>query len=348
MGVSRALGSRRGPIRAVARPVDAPGQLVSPFEALLLRPVQVAVVALLVATGIVGYFGGKAATYSAQTTLVVGRIDVPANAVPGYVAANYNLAGSYSRFVGTDDHLAAMARLSVAGTTVDDVRASGRVSASNVPDSALIRLNASAHSSEQAVKLADLGAAALVEMIAAVNDSSENTAAVLKEFTDAATGKSLAQSNVERLQRDLAFYLDLDRTAEANATQTELDAARVELEQQILRLNTASALYQERQRSRIQGAAIEVIDSANATGGTRSSDLALGVVVGAVVGLLVGTGVAWLLANGPILRAMRQGLVDRQDDSDLVPSPLSAASWPETDPSAPPEGTFVTVPVPER
>lgn len=306
------------------------------------------VIGLLVAVGIIGFFGSKSATYTAEATLVVGRIDVPSNAVPGYTSANNTLAGSYSRFVGTDLHLEKMAEL--ASSTREEIRASGRVSGSNVPDSAIVRLRATADSADQAVKLADLGAAALVELVASVNDPTDKTKALLEEHASVASSKAKAQATVERLQRDLAFHLNAGRGTEAANVQAELDIARTDFEQQVLKLNTISTLYQESQRGRIEGAVIKSLDSAGSNGGTRGSDLALGVVGGVVGGLLLGAATAWFAANGPILLALRRGMIDRQDAEVRAAGPMSSASWyaPEFEREPANGGSHPAVRVPDR
>ncbi|MCU0273805.1 MAG: hypothetical protein MUE34_11290 [Acidimicrobiales bacterium] len=277
----------------------------------MLHPILAVAALLLTAVAIVDYFNDQPVTYDAEATLVVGQIDVGPNAVPGYTSANVTLAGSYSRFVDTDRHIEKMAELAGGGTTPEDVLASGEVSGSNVPESPLIRITATAATEEQAVSLAELASAALIDLVDDVNDATEENQELLASHAEAVRSLATAQAEVERLQRDLAFYLENNDAASAAEVQEQLDVARADFEQQQLRVDTLAVLFQESQRYRIEGSALQPLADAASVGSSRGSTLQLGIVLAVLGGLTVAIGFTWLVSNAGALLAIRRELVER-------------------------------------
>jgi hypothetical protein len=296
--------------------------------AALLHPVLVIAASLLVAGATVDYFRDKPVTYSAGATLAVGRIDVPANAVPGYSAANNTLAGSYSRFVGTDQHLDKIATLAGGGVTRQQVRSWGKLSASNVPEAAIIRVHTVAPRYENALRLADLGAQALVELVAEVNDPSAEGQSLLERHAAASRSLADAVANVEKLQRDLAFFLQNNRADDAANTQEQLLLARADQQVQQLRVNTLATLYQESQRYLVDGPLVRLMNSATFTGSSRSANVELGVVAGAVGGMAAAIGLAWLVTNAKGLLALRRAAVYGQRSAVRTNGSTPYPAWP--------------------
>jgi capsular polysaccharide biosynthesis protein len=304
--------------------------LLSPFMAALLHPFLVIASALLVAGATVDYFHDKTVTYSAEATLAVGRIDVPANAVPGYVAANNALASSYSRFVGTDQHIEKVA--TVAGVTPDEVKSWGRVTATNVPQSPIVRVRAVASNREDALRLADRAAAALVELIGDVNDPTSEGQSLLERHAAAARSMADAQALVDKTQQDLAFYLANNRAQEAADTREAVVRARADFTVQQLLAQTLATLYQESQRYLVDGPIVRPLNSGSFTGSTRSSNMQLGVVAGVVGGVAISVALAWIVTNAKSLLALRRAAVHREVSSVLRNGSSPYPSWPAVEP----------------
>ncbi|MDQ3504060.1 MAG: hypothetical protein M3486_10710, partial [Actinomycetota bacterium] len=137
-----------GALRAKGRS-SAP-QVVGPLISSLRHPVLALfpIVALLVLG--IGAALGTPAVHTAQAQVLVGRVDVESTAVPGFVAANENLAGLYARIAET----------SVIAAPVGDAlglssgQVLSQVAASPIPETSIVRVEASSDNSQDAVVLA--------------------------------------------------------------------------------------------------------------------------------------------------------------------------------------------------
>src|SRR4051794_9927341 len=116
-------------------------------------------------------------TYSAQAKLVVGKSIQLNNlaATPGLALASQQLASDYSRLVSTHAVLDETARR--LGRTPGDL--GGRVSASPIPQSPVIILEAHAAHADDALALANAGAGALVRAVNRLNQKQLQSAQLL-------------------------------------------------------------------------------------------------------------------------------------------------------------------------
>ncbi len=287
----------------------APPSLRSPFVAVVLHPILV--VATIAATVAVAYnwASDQPSTYEAESTLVVGRIDVPSNAVPGYVQANNTLAETYARFVGTDLHVADMAQL--VETDVATIEGRGDIEASNVEQSAIIRIRTTPQVEEAAVELADLAALALIDLVGGVNDPGDTGDRLFDDHSEAAASVAAAQAVVEQLERDLIFQLENDLTAAASNTELDLEQARADLAVRELNASTLAALYTESQQVRVGGELLRVLTESESQGSDRSSRVQLGVALGFLGGLALAVALAWAVTNAKPLWQLRQSLKAR-------------------------------------
>jgi capsular polysaccharide biosynthesis protein len=303
-----------------------PTMLRSPFVAVILHPLLVLVTCGVVTATSVDFVSDNPVLHTAEATLVVGRIDVPANAVPGYVQANTTLAGTYSRFVGSDAHLDEMAFL----TDVEpaDLLRLGTIEASNIEQSGVIRVRAESTDEQNAIQLADIASSALTRIVSGVNDPLIDGDELFSEHAEASASLASAQSDVDELQRDLAFFLNADPENElpgattnaenAAATEELLLNARADFTQQQLRATTLASLYLESQRPRADGELIRVLTAADSVGSNRSAQVRLGLVTGILGGLALGVGLAWIATNFRALiawrRELRNGLQSGPED----------------------------------
>ncbi len=302
----------------------------------MLHPFLVLLTCGVVTATSVNLASGQQVLYTAQASLVVGRIDVPGNAVPGYAQATNTLAGTYSRFVGSDTHLEEMAFLT--GVEPAELQRLGDIEASNIEQSAIILVRAHSVDEQNALQLADIASAALVRVVTGVNNPSIDGDALFAEHSEAALSLATSQADVDELQRDLSFFLGADPvndvpglpTAAQSAieTENELLNARADFNQQQLRVATLATLYLESQRPRADGELIRTLTGAKSVGDNSSANVRLGTIVGVVGGLALGVGLAWLATNIPALLAWRRELKARVD--------LSAQDGARTNGSRPP------------
>ncbi len=137
-------------------------------------------------------------SYTAETRLVVGKTAQLSNiaSIPGLDAAGQSLAASYSRLVSTDEVLKGIEKR--LGGPID-----GSVSASPIPETAVVRLDTSSSSEATALATAKAGSAALIDAVNALNtDQSKSADAILEQYKVAAAAKNAAQTTLTQLQNN--------------------------------------------------------------------------------------------------------------------------------------------------
>jgi hypothetical protein len=206
---------------------------VSPLRATLVRW-PLALVLVLIGTGAgVGLATRAPTTYTAETRLAVGSADISAQAVPGFALASSQLASNYARFVTADVVLAKV-------PPADAARISA-VSASPIPDSNVIRIEASASSEASAVLAAKTSATLLVAQVAAatVNTTPDS---VLSDYA-----KISAQvATLQQQQGDLQSQLGAVRGNATSGTRTP-SARETDLVDQLQALNAKLYLLEIQQ-----------------------------------------------------------------------------------------------------
>jgi uncharacterized protein involved in exopolysaccharide biosynthesis len=265
---------------------------VEPFEAPLrekrpradhplgpLRPVAarwwiVAIVTLLFAGGAVPAASRRAPTYTASTTINVGRVDVRVQALPGYVAGATSLAASYSRIATSDRIVVPLAqRLKLTPAAVRS-----RLSATQIPGAPMFTIYGSGADGRQAVAFTD---AASRELRTYVRDSGDGTASVRQLLSDWREQARTAAS----LKRRIAALPE--GSPSADSLQVDLDTAQ--LKEQTLR-----GQYEQRSAEVASTAGIEVISEPVQASSDAHRTLQRFLVVGLLAGLLVGSALAVL------------------------------------------------------
>jgi capsular polysaccharide biosynthesis protein len=231
----------------------------------------------------------KSPTYNAEMRLVVGKTAQLSNlaSVPGLDAAGQSLASSYSRLVETDEVQAATAK-KMGGAL------NGSISASPIPESPVLRLDATAASPERAIALAKAGSAALVDAVNKLNEQQNQSAKkILDQFNAANQIVIDTQAQLNQLQPSLAAQTTAAGAAQVqdqiNAAQAKHDTAKVQADA----LNEAySGVYQP---TAINSQIIQSAGPPKDMGSNRRSTLEAGVLIGLVAGGLLGLGLAvWI------------------------------------------------------
>ena len=229
-------------------------------------------------------------TYTAQSRLVVGKTAQLSNlaSIPGLDAAGQSLAASYSRLVSTDAVLNDAAKR--LGGSID-----GSLSASPIPLSPVVLVEASAKSSDQAVALAKAGSAALIDAVNTLNQQqSKSTDDLLKQYQDADRVLIADTINLNSLKGQYTTQLNGgaaastldDLQTKVNVAQTEVDAAQVKKDALAATYNGVFS------PTALNSQVLQRVGTATATGNNRKSTLEVGVLVGLVVGGLLGLGLA--------------------------------------------------------
>lgn len=270
---------------------DTPGpQRVGVWAAIRRHPVAFLLpVVVLLALGTVVVLG-RSPVHRAEARLLVGRFDVEAQAVPGYVAASETLAGTLSRVAETGVVLRGAADAIGQGTDV----LAANVSVSPIPESAVIRVEATGSTEALAVARAE----AVTEALLAYEDelgAAAGAPEVLEEYRAASTRLSEAVTDVDRINAQLATA----EGAEGPALREQLIAAEGAVAAAQLEVDALAGRYQDALRGASSGG-LRVISPAGGAGDDGLRTVQLVLVLALIAGLGVGAATAALLANRPV------------------------------------------------
>lgn len=258
----------------------------SPLQAAGRRPLLVALVVILcTALGILAGFL-REPVYTAQARLSVGSIDVPSQALPGYVEATKSLAEAYSRSVESPAIVDRVAQRT--GTPAEQVRSS--LTASPIPESPVILLEAKTGEARRSVAVADSGAAALLDYIRGLTASADDQDALLREFR---------QATIE-LDRALASRRAAGRRYEAAQTprnSQRLRSAKADAEAARLRVQSLSTRYEAAQQRQFAPDFVQVVTRPQAASSDRTAGIQLRGFAGLVVGVIAALALATLLSR---------------------------------------------------
>ena len=265
--------------------------------------VLVGVVTLISVVG-GAYLGSQAEVgETAEARLVISATQASPEALPGVTQASMTLAGMYARLVTVDPVLAPVAEQ--IGVPLAELRE--KVSGSPLPESAIVRVIATAPTTDAAMRTADL----IVESLLAYDQSSSDDpavdeASILASYDEAATQLTTsklaalrAQTALDALTNTIATDVNgqsvaTEPDAEDVATlETELVTAQVQADRASLLLGVYGDAYREAVATK-ELTLLRSLGMASATGPTPS-DLRAGALGGLIVGLGVGTAIAYFL-----------------------------------------------------
>ena len=284
MAQHTAGGNGHEPVREqhaapVGEPPREPASFVGPLEAMLRHPV-LTLVPLLAALAAALYFGlTRDAVYTAEARISVGRADVPAYTLQNVVIGNSTLAAGYARAIDAPRVVRRAAR--DVGVAPRNVR--GKLKASPIPSSTLIRVEADGPSEAAAVDLANAGAESLVTYVTRFNAE--------QEPDDLLADYRRARGRVERLENRLS---KLNRNRQGNSAR--IRQTRLDLEVATLRASTLNEQYRGSQANTIDDL-LQIIAPADAAESDGSSYLQRLLLLAAAAGLLVGMALALLRSN---------------------------------------------------
>jgi hypothetical protein len=190
----------------------------SPLRSMVrLWPVTIVLAAACLGAGL-AYSTQRPVDYTAEARLAVGGQTVAAQAVPGFALASQQLAADFARYVTPEqDQSELQGGLGSRATQVVSV------SASPIPSSNVIRVDAVAHDKRTASDAAQLVAQSLLTQVNSA-DSSGQTAAVLKEYKALSDQVAAAQAkSTEAATALAALENSLTPTATAASGSTVFD-----------------------------------------------------------------------------------------------------------------------------
>lgn len=239
---------------------------------------------ILLGGGAAAYGLLRTPTYKSDARLNVGGLDLTQQSIQGYSTAVQQLAVAYARTISAEGVVDPVAReLRLAPVEVVD-----RVTATPVPGTSVITVQATSRDPQQAARLADAASAALVRYALKLNGASTASDQLLRRFLTASRALQAASSAVARTP---------PRGAQHRAAQTRADVARLEMQ-------TAGALYQQSQVGEATTNLVQQLAPAGRPADDRSAVLQQVLAGGLLAGLLIGVGLAVARGNRLTLRRL--------------------------------------------
>lgn len=271
------------PSRALAQP-----RVVGPLEAVLRRPflTLTPIVLLLAAAAAIGLT--REPVYTSQARVNVGRVDVPAYTLQGVVIGNETLAAGYARTISAQPVVDRAAR----AAKVSPGAAAGNLSASPVPGSTLIRVEAEGASEGEAVRLANGAANGVIAYVGQLGRRQQNSS-LLERYRR-------ANARVARLEQRV-------KTLRASrSSQAQIRNARLDLETAKLQASGLEGEFRSSPGGAAPQSLLQLIAPATSASSDFSSMLQRLGLIGLGAGLLVGIGLALIVSNRRFLRRTRE------------------------------------------
>jgi capsular polysaccharide biosynthesis protein len=267
------------------RPARSGAGRIPPSAAAVARPMLVLLPVLTFLFPSVALALLRQPVYTSEARLLVAGFDVQAAAIPGFVEASRSLAETYARLVETDAIVTPVVK--DLGEPRSDV--AGHISATSIPDSAIIKVEGKASSPEEAVRLTTAAADALVNYAKRISGGSSETT-LLEDYRKASIALSEAQQ--QQATAEAAVTRATDATALASARRA-LAEAQAEVAAAKLQADRAGTQYTEGGT----GGGVQLIGPAIDAYSDKRSKLQLAIAAPTLLGLIVGVALATLVVN---------------------------------------------------
>lgn len=263
-----------------------------PLESMLRHPFLTVLPVLLLVGGAIALGLTRDPTYTAEARINVGRVDVPAYTLQGVTIGNATLAASYALAIEAEEVVEDSAR--EAGISPDEAR--DQLSASHVPRSTLIQIDAEGVSEDQAEDLANGAARALIDYVSDLYTDQQERGS-LERYRE-------AQLDASRLRRRLrSLQSQFPESARV------VENARLDFLSALLRVQAQGARAVEGMAGGTAAPTAQNLLQLTVPASTAASDESsylkrLG-LIGLAAGLVLGIAIALLRANWQLLRRVR-------------------------------------------
>lgn len=275
-------------VAPVERTIEVPPSLVGPVEAVVRSPILAIAPAVLLVFLAVVIGGLRSPVYTSRAGINVGRVDVPAFTLQGVTIGNATLALGYARFLSAPQVVQSAAL--AAHVPVDE--AASKISASPVPNSTLILVEAKGSSSQQAELLATGAAQGLIRYVRQLTAQQQQTG-VLHGFRDALAA---TQQKFEILQSVQATH---------SPKSDIVKQARLDYETAKLRQDSLGQRYLSQEVSPAPQNLLQLAVPATSASSDLWSTLGRMALIALAVGIVLGVALALWVANRELLVRLR-------------------------------------------
>jgi capsular polysaccharide biosynthesis protein len=231
-------------------------------------------------------------TYTAESRVAIGSFNPSQDAAPGAAYAGTQFAAAYSRAIGAHDVVAPVARQ----TGVPAGAVAGRVTATPIPDSPMLRIDGTGPSADAAIKMTNAATQSLLAYVRRSDVTGARATDVLNEFRAAQADASRAHNKVDIRQKAV------DREPDSDSAQRALDKSQTRADTLDLRVKALRTAYLQQAQSESSGIPVRTLNAAGAASSDASKSLKLLVTIGVLAGLAIGVALATAFEAGSARR----------------------------------------------
>jgi uncharacterized protein involved in exopolysaccharide biosynthesis len=246
---------------------------------------------------LLGVLGGAArkGTYTAASTLQVGKVNPNSPGFYGFVQSASDLATAFSRAIYAAPVLAAVhSQLGLSAS-----QASGRLSAEPIPNSPAFRVIATGPARGTAARLANVTSEALIAYVAQSNSYSPATRRLLTAYR--AASLVLIQATAQTKRAEIQYVARRD-----SARRSRLEGAQAGRAAASLKAQALASSYQLSAQSATTTELVSLLAGATTAASDRKSKIELLGFVGLLGGVIIGCTLAVLLErDGRLSRKSR-------------------------------------------
>jgi uncharacterized protein involved in exopolysaccharide biosynthesis len=275
-------------LQRVFEPLD--GAIIG---ALADHKVLIALVTLICTLAGIAFGYSRPLEYESAATIQVGQVNPNSPGFYGYAQSASSLATAFARSITASEVLRKIDRK----LNIPPEKAVTLLAAEPIPQSPAFRIIGSGPTSEDARHLTNVAAAAVLAYESKVNSGDPQAEKLLNTFRKATVALARAEAKAEALAQEGSTSAYVEAEANFKALEVRRDA-----------ISSAYKVTLETQAPR-EGL-VSLISSANTASNNRNSHVQLFGLLGFLIGLLLGSGLALLVdrRGGTLRSAVRSGI----------------------------------------
>lgn len=264
------------------RPAPQHPAPASPLHAALRHPLLTLVPVVALVAVAIAVSNSRTPTYTAESRVAIGSFSPSQSDAPGAAYAGTQFASAYSRAITAHDVVEPVAK----ETKVPVGEVAGRLTATPVPDSPLLRISGTGPSRAAAVNLTNAATDALLNYVRRSDVTGDQAKQLLARYHSAQSQASHADSQVSIRQRAV------NQAPNSESARNALSDSQTRADTLDLRARALRASYLQQAQSETSGIPVRTLNAAGSASSDRTKTLKLVVTVAVLAGLVVGVALA--------------------------------------------------------